>query len=448
MRAIRHRWPLPAYLACARRRLRAQSGFALIEVVVSAGLLMVVAGGVLAGIDGPSNISGRNEVRSQASSLAQQDIERMRSMPISQLVGYSATTPVTVGSPPQTYSRYSQVVWVRDANDTSSCTIPPDDNAGDYLKLTSQVTPPGNQPAVKIVSLLAPPPGSYSQTKGNLSVRLLNQADQPVVGQSVSISGAQSATVATNSEGCAVFGLVNQGSYTITFSRGGWVNPAGQTNVSLSTTVNAGDNNIVNHKYAQAAGINVNVDTIIPPASTPVSSPAKAVTISNGGIPTGTLTFNATTTTQSAWSITNLYPFTDGYGVWAGGCASGNPTTYGKPAVVATPAPGTTASVIVRQPAIKVSRATGVPNIGNYDFPPNTQVTYTSIDQNCSEKYGPQATTGVTPTSVPNPGVPYGNYKLCATASGAYAQLDTFANTNPLGSTPTVPYKNTGGCPP
>jgi Tfp pilus assembly protein PilV len=119
----RYRRRFRAYLTGTRRRLHAQRGFALIEVVVSAALLMVVAGGVLAGIEGPSRISGKNDARSQASTLAQQDQERMRALPFNSLVGYTQTTPVTVGG--ITYSRYSKAIWIRDNNDTDSCTTTP-----------------------------------------------------------------------------------------------------------------------------------------------------------------------------------------------------------------------------------------------------------------------------------------------------------------------------------
>src|SRR3954470_5519550 len=111
MREIRDRRRFRVHLLGVRPRLRAQSGFALIEVVVSAALLLVVASGVLAGIEGPSKAATSNETRSQASDLAQQDQERLRSMSFSSLTGYTATTPVTVGN--VTYSRYSSAIWMR-----------------------------------------------------------------------------------------------------------------------------------------------------------------------------------------------------------------------------------------------------------------------------------------------------------------------------------------------
>ena len=224
MRETGHRWRLPAYLNGARLRLRAQSGFALIEVVVSAALLLVVAGGVLAGIEGPSRTSSQNETRSQASDLAQQDQDRMRSMSFTSLIGYTQTTPITVGN--VNYQRYSSAIWIRDDNDPDSCQTQNNNSQGDYLKITSRVTPPNGTP-VELDSLMSAPAGQYTN-KGTLAVLLTNQLNQPVVGQSVTINGPDNMTVPTNSIGCAVFGLVTKGNYAVTFSRAGWrtVTPA------------------------------------------------------------------------------------------------------------------------------------------------------------------------------------------------------------------------------
>src|SRR4051795_13558492 len=195
MREIRDRCRFRVHLLGARLRLRAQGGFALIEVVVSAALLLVVAGGVLAGIEGPSNISGKNENRSQATDLAQQDQERMRSMSFTSLVGYTATTPVTVGN--VTYSRNSTAIWIRDNNDPDSCNTQANSTGGDYLKITSRVTPPSNGRPVQIDSIMAAPPGP-SSTKGTLAGMVTDQANQGVTSLPVTIAGPSNMTVSTN----------------------------------------------------------------------------------------------------------------------------------------------------------------------------------------------------------------------------------------------------------
>ena len=447
MREKWHRRLFHARLRGAWRRVHAQSGFALIEVVVSAALLMVVAGGVLAGIDGPAAVSAKNDVRSQAAALAQQDQERLRSKTIAQLNGYSATNNISIGTPPVTYSVFSQATWVHDSTDTGSCTVAQDDTSGDYLKIVSQVTPPtGNGTPVKLTSLMTPPPGTTSSTKGTLTVRITNQLNNPVTGQSVSISGPEAQTQSTNAEGCAVFQNIEKGAYNITFSRAGWVDPSSTSVVNRSTTVTAGDVTVVNHSYAQAGRLNVAVDTKVGAAAA-VASPAKGVTVSNIGIPTGTLTFNAPATpTQGSSSFAlDLYPFTSGYQVWAGVCKDGDPTKYGLAAVSGTPTPTTPASVTVRQPAINVTGATGVPGFtGTYPNQSGENMVFTSIDPGCSERRAQTAGTGGALSYL---GMPYGNYKLCGDLSGQYAQRNTFANNIAAGQSTTLAYVGNGTCP-
>src|SRR3954454_12511565 len=254
MREIRDRGRFRAHLLGARSRFRAQDGLGLIEVMVSAALLLVVASGVLSGIEGPAKTSTQNETRSQATDLAQQDQERLRSMTFSSLVGYTQTTPVTIGG--VTYSRYSSAVWIHDNGDPDSCNTQANANTGDYLKIASRVTPPATSgPPVQVDSLMATPPGQYSN-KGTLAVLLTNHLNQPVVGQSVSIAGPVNMTVPTNSIGCAVFGAVDRGNYVVTFTRAGWVDPQSDPTPTLSTSVTANSTTILPHKWAPSGRIN------------------------------------------------------------------------------------------------------------------------------------------------------------------------------------------------
>jgi prepilin-type N-terminal cleavage/methylation domain-containing protein len=429
-----------------RRRLQSERGFALIEIMVSAALLSIVAAGVFAGIDGPAAISGKNQTRSAASNLAQQDQDRMRGMTATQLTGYTNTSPVSVDG--VSYSVYSRAIWVRDSSDAASCQIAPDDNSGDYLRITSRVTPPGGAP-IELNSLLTPPPGSVTTAKGTLAVQLKDQANAPIVNQSVQIAGPQNMTVPTNSAGCAVFGLVDKGTYNVSFTKTGWVDPDGVNAVVLPTSVTAGSTNVVSHSYAPAATLNVNVTTAIPGTPGTPASPAKAITLQNSGMTTGTRVATATLTNQTSWSLA-VFPFaTTSYAVWAGGCLSGDPTKYGKLPVTAQPAAGATVGVTVLQPSINVAGANNIPPTNSslsLTSPPvaGAKVYFTSVDANCAEKYS-QVTNAQ--GKVPFPGAPYGNYRVCGELTGAWAQLDPFPNTNPAGSSPTLPYKGLGTCP-
>jgi Tfp pilus assembly protein PilV len=438
MRENECRWAtgrLRALLRGRCRSLHAQAGFTLIEVLVSAALLMVVAGGVLAGIEGPSAIASKTEARSEASALAQQDQERMRGMAVSSLIGYSNTRTVTVGA--STYTVLSNAVWIRDANDTNSCTVPGNSTSGDYLKISSKVTPPGTRAPVELDSLIALPPGTAASSQGDLSVQLKNQLDQPVVGQSVTMSGPPSMTVPTNSAGCAVFGLVNAGTYTISYSTVGWVDPSAVTSVSFTTSVTSGSTNLVTKNYAQSARIHATVNTSV--SGTVQASNARAMTVVNAGIPAGTLTFNAANvnTGQTAFDM-DLYPFPSGYGVWAGSCSSGDPTKYAQAAVTAAPGPGATANVSVRQPAVNLTLKR------NNVLYASQHVRVTSTDAGCNSV----VTSTTTSTGIfADPGFPYGNWTVCGDDGTNHAS-GPLVGTNPLGSAAlalNIPIPSGGG---
>src|SRR4051794_33014614 len=442
MREIRDRCRFRVHLLGARLRLRAQGGFALIEVVVSAALLLVVAGGVLAGIEGPSRISGKNETRSQATDLAQQDQERLRSMSFTSLVGYTQTTPVTVGG--VTYTRYSSAVWIHDNGDPDSCSTQTNTNTGDYLKITSRVTPPaGGGSPVQVDSLTAAPAGQYSN-KGTLAVLLTDQAAQPVVGQNVSIAGPVNMTVPTNSIGCAVFGLVPKGNYTVTFSRAGWVDPANVTNVSLATSVTANSTTILPHQYAQAGRINVSVDTQVGGAA-PIASPAKATMVSNGGPPPGTLPSPAPATpTQGVSSFAlDVFPFPSGDNVWAGACTANDPTKYAQAPVNGAPAPGGSVNVTVRQPALNLTLRRGAALYAS------SHVRITNTNTGCGGTVTTTTTSAgkLAGAGFQGPGFPYGTYHVCADDGTRFAATDV-VNTAPAGVTFSLTIPTSGNSSP
>ncbi len=54
----------------------------LIEVMIGALILAITTTAVLNGLDGAQKTGGRNKARSVAAALAEQDQERMRSMPV------------------------------------------------------------------------------------------------------------------------------------------------------------------------------------------------------------------------------------------------------------------------------------------------------------------------------------------------------------------------------
>ena len=79
-------------LAASRRpSLSSERGSFLVEVMVGAIVLAIVTFAVLDGMSGAADTGERNRQRSVASTLAQQDIERLRSFEITDLSNYRET---------------------------------------------------------------------------------------------------------------------------------------------------------------------------------------------------------------------------------------------------------------------------------------------------------------------------------------------------------------------
>ena len=95
------------------RTPRSEAGFALIEVIVSAMVLAIVALAVLSGIDAANGASAREKARAVAANLAEQDQERLRAMPVALLKNPpSQRPPINVDG--VTYTIKSETKWITD----------------------------------------------------------------------------------------------------------------------------------------------------------------------------------------------------------------------------------------------------------------------------------------------------------------------------------------------
>jgi hypothetical protein len=415
-----------------------------VETLVSAVVLIVIALATLAAVDRAQSTSAIGKGRSVAASLAEQDQERLRSLPAPSLSTYrtnhASTRVVTVGG--LNYNVASTVDWVRDATGgTPSCSS--DDNQADYLKITSTVTGTAVRP-VTISSLVAPPL-AYSNNRGTLAVKVLDGADQPVVGLAVTISGPAAATDTTNAAGCAVFAFIPAGDYHVQFARSGWVDPTGDNTVDETPTVNAGKVNQLSLIYDMAGAMTMRFDTKIGSAAPTTSwgwtSSAMHTGVTGSGIrpyiSAAATAATATPTTppnvQQSIALTDLFPFRTAYQTFAGQCKGSNPDTvlgtntwftsgfggFGDAVVIP---PGDTSTVVtVRQPALAL---TVKDNSGSGNLLQGANVFLTVDDTTCigtpvrlkgltTNASGLMTKTG---TGVPtyDPGVPFGKYDICA----------------------------------
>jgi prepilin-type N-terminal cleavage/methylation domain-containing protein len=316
-----------------------QSGFALIEVIVSAAVLAMVALAVLSGIDGATHASGRERARSVAASLAEQDQERLRSMTIAALASYD--------DPPQIldvdgikYTVTSTTKWVRDSTGNApNCT---DANPGsDYVHVRSTVTSNvvGTRTAPVTVDSIVAPPIESSSVAGTLVVQVNDQAAAPVSGLSVALAGTTAGTTSdttlTDAAGCARFEQIPQGTYAVTLNRPGWVNQSGEQEHVDSTNVKVGSLAQLTMTYAQAGTVNLAVKSFWPCTTTnctPAEMPSQAQSVQNviNGQPMRAFPDPALTAPAATVVADHLFPFTNkAYGFWSGSCLAQSPEKNG-----------------------------------------------------------------------------------------------------------------------
>lgn len=300
----------------ARCNLASEQGSLLVEVMVGALMLAITTVAVLNGLDGAQKTGRVNKERSVSATLAQQDIERLRSYPITALSNFSQTRNVNVAG--VQYSVASDTEWVRDASGVLNCT---DDTAqADYLKISSTVRSPAQSVPVKEVSLLTPAAGAFSTTAGTLVVKITNRNGVALSGVSVSLSGPASYSDTTNSEGCAIFGYIPVGDYDVDVP--GRVSWGGDNSSTSQATVVAAKTSLKQLEMEVPASLRAHLQKPDGSAATWME-----IQVANAKLPGGTRDF-AVGSPATAIDATGLFPFLDGYGVYAGTCAKNNPSFW------------------------------------------------------------------------------------------------------------------------
>ena len=300
--------------------LSSQQGSLLVEVMVGALVLGITTMAVLTGIDGAQDTGRKNKDRTEYSALAQQDIERLRSKPITSLSNYDETRTVRVGN--VDYTVVSKTEWVRDASGVVSCTD--DSTQAEYMKLSSTVwSPAGVNKAVTETTLLTPAPGAFSATTGTAAVLLTDRDGHPIAGSTVTLSGPGTYSETTNSAGCAIFGYIPAGAYTAQVSGG--VTWASELPATAPAPVTANRTSLVAIEVESPASLRAHFSDPVGAAST-----WSRITVAHAKLPAGFKVFPNSTATAKFGTLdaTNLYPHHDAYGVYAGSCARNNPAFW------------------------------------------------------------------------------------------------------------------------
>jgi Tfp pilus assembly protein PilV len=299
-------------------RLAAESGSIMIEVLIGTVLLALTTAAVLDGLDGAQKTGLENRTRSSAATLAQQDIERMRSMPPAVLANLNQARTVTLANVP--YTVVSRADWVRDASGLVSCTT--DETDAEYIRLSSTVTAPASPDRpVTETSLLTPPPGSLDDDTGTAAVKLTDRDGNPWAGVTVDLDGPSSLSATTNDVGCAVFAFIEADEWTASVD-GNLVTWNGESPAQSEVTVAAGKTSLTQIELDDPGSLRA---TFVTPSG--VATQWSAISVANAKLPNGYKSFQtgAMATSKDAGS---LFPFHDGYGAFAGTCEANNPAVW------------------------------------------------------------------------------------------------------------------------
>ena len=425
-----------------------EDGFTIVEVLVSAIVVVMIALATFGAIQSAGRAAGETRARTQAYAIAQQDQAALRALKISTLSNYSATR--TLRADNRTFTIASTGEFITDTTGTQSCS---GNATADYISISSTVTwvGMGGRPPVVIKSIVAPPNGTIGDDRGALAVNATNSRGTALSGLRVAGTGPATFSDTTDSNGCVLFGNLPAGNYTLTpSSTTTLVDKDGVAPRSQTTSVVAQSTNTVTVQYDRPGTVNMSFQTRVNGGSL-VASTADTVMAFNSGM-TVPKRFGTLGTRVSTLAVGPLFPFTSPDSFYAGACAANNPVVSAPTAPAATvsllvPVAGTASATIVL-PALNLTVRTGTSSSSPGTAVANARVTVT--DRNCSNTRRVLSTNAT--GNLPDPGLPYSNYDVCADngvrrlIATNVAVKDTTAGTNLtmyLGGTGSV----AGTCP-
>ena len=400
-----------------------QAGFALIEVLVSAVVLLIVAAGVFTAFGSTSRATSFERSRARADALAEQDLERVRSLRIADLSTLNQTR--TVAADGTIYTIVSTSQFLQETASTSTCAS--GTGSRDFLQLRSTVTwqGMGSHSPVTAATVVSPPSGSLVPNSGSLLVVITNAAGNPIPGVLLTGSGAGTFTGTTGSTGCVLWHNLPAGTYTMTAggAAAGMVDQDGDPVPPETVSVVDQGTNTIERTYDRPGsiqGITFRTRTyggsLVPSSvDTATVSASDMNQVKTYGTPGGArqTSFNTATT---------LFPFTYSYTVYGGSCTANDPTSDSLAAGAfgsATVPPGGSATLAspgyVVLPSLLVTLWSGTSLL------PGSKVS--GGDVTVQEATGGCGVTRTLTTStdaagqIPvagDVGLPYGTYNVCA----------------------------------
>jgi prepilin-type N-terminal cleavage/methylation domain-containing protein len=379
-----------------RARLASQRGFTLIEVLVSALITTLIATAVAGALITNTDIIANQNSRSQAETLAEQDQERLKGLSAEQLDNLSQSYNVTVGG--ATYAISSKAYYLSTSNG-QSCTAAGGASAT-YFKTTSTVTRTNAQGQTATLatdeSVITPPAG------GSLLAQFHDQTASPLAGVTLAATGPDSDTGTSDTTGCVIFSALDSGTYNLTYTDVGFVDPNGNSSPLTDTATVAstgiaapGRGNPI--ALGQAGGLTGNLKMTVGTPYTAYADGLSWFSSGGAGIPMASYRYNAqsltssiSTTNTAGVSGTGLFPFvssqnpvtyTNNYQMWAGTCRQEQPPTGYD---MFTVSPGSTQTQNIQVPTLQL---TVNKSSGSSTTPTDVKVIFSSSDGSCSDTW-------------------------------------------------------------
>jgi Tfp pilus assembly protein PilV len=411
------------------RSLASERGDTLIEVLISAVLIAGIIVATLTGLDSTNKATSLQRARSQADALAQQDEDRLRSIPIAELKKLEEapkTLPITEGG--TKYEVTSSAKYIVDNAATTNCaTTAP---SAEYIQTISSVTWNSigiGKPVVE-TGIVSPPPDT------SLIVQVTGPSDVAEAGVEATVTGPSNASALTSANGCAIL-AVSPGEYAINVHQTGYVDQnwitESKNDPFYPSTIYLPAETTTKEQYIFAKGARVNPLSFkyLNP-TTGKEEPTKALNarLENTEMtpsfrllrPEGSTTY-VETITQSEKIV---YPFATPYTAYAGSCLANKPPEKERVSITFTPGGEVTQKLLLPSLVVDVWQ-------GSKAETPKKLVTtapevfLSDTDEGCENTYHQQETVAPTEKNgaLKYPGQPWGTYTVCVNV--AYKNLST-----------------------
>jgi type II secretory pathway pseudopilin PulG len=410
----------PATESPARRAtLRSEAGFTLIEVLVTAVIVILIGSATARALISTSHASGDQRLRSQADGLASQDQDRLRGLSDAQLNGLNQTRAEAVNGAP--FSVVSKATYL-DTTGATTCTT----NSVAYYKISTTVSwspqaynsnAATANTSVSVESILSRP------VSGGLLVQVKDQKGAWLPAVAIRAVGPDTQASTTDTNGCVLFAGLTAGGYVATMTDSGYVDQNGNSAPTAAATVTGTGVQAPSSLpiYMGQAGSIIGSFTT---STTGALGEADGISWSGSGTSPSAMSSGFQTAPSSApaapgptFTTGSLFPFyrsvgtvgyANNYVVWGGRCAGQQPPSGYTSATVN---PGQTGQAVpVREPLLFV----GPVNVAGAPVrPTHVTLTFTSTGSStsCTDTWSPTLAAGATmPTAtgwLAKPGQPY-----------------------------------------